>query len=607
MPSFRFPPSIRQTIRPAPSTVLLAALLFGVSACDRSPSEPGLDPILECGPSNTVALSVGESVRRSGSQARTLCIGGAEGAEYVLVPHFLSSVRGSSTQLVLEAEGTRPAIGGPSPSWNPLAEVTGARGVGPVTDAGHGALGIHGHADLRDHEFDRTMRERERRQLVPLVGPGGRDTPLSAMVLADTPPPLPGTLPAVGSLLTVNAQPRDACANPIARTGEVMAVSQGAIVLADTARPANGLSQSDFQHFAVAYDTLVTRVVYRNFGQPTDLDGNNRVILFFTPEVNRLTPAGSERFIGGFFYSRDLFPRTSTPRLQACPTSNVGEVLYLMVPDPAGTINSNARSIDFVRRNAVATIAHELQHLVNASRRIHTLQLSGSQIFEEVWLNEGLSHMAEELLFFEVSGLSPRSNLGLQELQSAAGPAIEAVNAYHVSNIQRYRRFLEQPETHSPFDSVDNLEARGAAQQLLRYATDRDPGSDEAFFRALVDGPAVGWANLAARVGGEQTLRQWIADWSVANYADSRVPGIAQEYRLRSWSHPSLFQGLQVTTFPIRTRSLVPATPVSIELKAGGAAYARFSVPGPSVARITVTAGTGPLPPTLEFTLLRTR
>ncbi|TVP42097.1 MAG: hypothetical protein EA350_17535, partial [Gemmatimonadales bacterium] len=182
-----------------------------------------------------------------------------------------------------------------------------------------------------------------------------------------------------------------------------------------------------------------------------------------------------------------------------------------------------------------------------------------------------------------------------------------AINAYHVANLQRYRLFLQQPETHSPYDSVDNLEARGAAQQLLRYAADRNPGPDEAFFRALVDGPGVGWSNLAARVGGEPTLRRWIADWSVANYADSRVPGIAQEYRLQSWSHPSLFEALQVSRFPVRTRSLVPETPISIDLKAGGAAYARFSVPGPSVARITVTAGTGPLPPTLEFTLLRTR
>jgi hypothetical protein len=603
MPSFPCPPSTRLTIRPAPGPVLLASLLFGVAACDRSPSEAGLDPILDCMPSNTMSLSVGESVRRSGSQARTLCIGGAEGAEYVLVPHNLSSVPGSSTPLVLDAEGTSPAIGPPSPSWNPFAEARGVHEIHGPPDV----QGIDGPADLRDHEFDRTMRARERRQLIPLVGPGGRDATPSAMVLSDVPPPLPGTLPAVGSLLTVNAQAREACSNAIARTGEVMAVSQGAIVLADTARPANGFTQSDFQHFAVAYDTLVTRVVYRNFGQPTDLDDNNRVVLFFTPEVNRLTTAGSERFVGGFFYSRDLFPRTSTPRLQACPTSNVGEVLYLMVPDPAGTINSNVRTVDFVRRTAVATIAHELQHLVNAARRIHILQLSGPQIFEEVWLNEGLSHMAEELLFFEVSGLSPRSNLRLQDVQAAGSVAINAINAYHVSNILRYRRFLEQPETHSPYDSVDNLEARGAAQQLLRYAADRNPGSDEAFFRALVDGPAVGWSNLAARVGGEPTLRHWIADWSVANYADSRVPGIAQPYRLQSWSHPSLFQALQSTTFPIRTRSLVPSTPISIDLKAGGAAYARFSVAGPSVARVTVTAGTGPLPSTLELTLLRTR
>ncbi|CAN5628673.1 hypothetical protein BH23GEM11_BH23GEM11_00070 [soil metagenome] len=607
MPFHRCLPPAPRSLHPGVIRGLLTGLLFGLTACDRSPAEPGLDAILDCASSNAVSLSVGESVRRGGSEARTLCIGGAEGAEYVLIPHFLSSSRGSSTPLVLDAEGTAPVVGPPSPSWTPDPEAVGLH-LGRDPHGSHALEGIDGPADLRDHEFDRIMRERERRQLASLVGPGGRhDTTPPNVVLTNIPPPLPGTTPSIGTLVTLNAQAREACTDAITRTGEVMAISQGAIILADTARPANGFTQQDFQHFAVAYDTLVTPVVYRNFGQPTDIDGNNRVVLFFTPEVNRLTSVGSERFVGGFFYSRDLFPRTSTPRLQACATSNVGEVLYLMVPDPSGTINSNVREVDFVRRSAIATIAHELQHLVNAARRIHILQLPGSQIFEEIWLNEGMSHMAEELLFFEVSGLAPRSNLGLPEVQAGGSSAVAAINAYHVSNLIRYRRFLEQPEIHSPYDSVDNLEARGAAQQLLRYASDRNAASDEAFFRALVDGPAVGWANLAARVGGEATLRQLIADWSVANYADSRVPGIAQEYRLQSWSHPSLFSGLGIPIFPVRTRRLVPATPVSIQLKAGGSAYVRFSVPGPSVARVTLTSGTGPLPSTLEFTLLRTR
>ena len=47
--------------------------------------------------------------------------------------------------------------------------------------------------------------------------------------------------------------------------------------------------------------------------------------------------------------------------------------------------------------------------------------------FEETWLNEGLSHIAEELLFYRESKLAPRSNLNLSALQAGA----QTVNAFN--------------------------------------------------------------------------------------------------------------------------------------------------------------------------------
>jgi hypothetical protein len=588
-------PHARAIRRPVLATVLLAGP-FLLSGCDGSGSTgPGEEPVPECSPANTIRLGVGESEVRAGSQARTLCIAGDASGDYVLVSLVLLSEPGSTTPLTLVAEGTSGNVGAPNP----------VHGLTPHAHLGPGGFFLEdryraGHA--RDEAFDRELRERERRELTPLLRGGGPDVGGSEENAAARVARVP---PAVGDLITLNAQARTACSDPRERTGRVMAVSNGAIVLADTARPAGGFTQQQFEHFAVAYDTLVAPVIERHFGQPTDLDGREGVILFFTPEVNRLTAAGSERFVGGFFYSRDLFFRTQTPRLQACPTSNEAEVLYLMVPDPQGTINGNARSVDFVNRIALSTIGHELQHLVNAGRRLHVLQLASP--FEEVWLNEGLSHLAEEILFFEATGLPRRSNLTLQQLQQGGPSVINAVNAYHVSNLLRFARFLEQPETHSVYDSVDNLEGRGAAQQFLRYAADRLPQDDAAFLRAVTDAPQVGWANLAARVGGEDTLRRWIADWAVAIYADDRVPGLAPEHRLRSWSHPSIFAGLQIDPYPIRTRPLTPAQPVDLSLRSGGALYARFSVTAPGTARILISSGNGPLPASTRVTLLRTR
>src|SRR5262249_25633994 len=146
-----------------------------------------------------------------------------------------------------------------------------------------------------------------------------------------------------------------------------------------------------------------------NFGQPTDIDKNSKVLILFTKEVNKLTPRGSSGFIGGFFFERDLFPTTDDPqhRLPGCAGGNFGEMVYVLVP-PRAAVVSYKRSKNDVLSNTPGTLAHEYQHLINAGRRLY---INNADSFETVWLNEGLSHIAEELLYFRVSGNAPRQNL----------------------------------------------------------------------------------------------------------------------------------------------------------------------------------------------------
>src|SRR5204863_8605906 len=88
--------------------------------------------------------------------------------------------------------------------------------------------------------------------------------------------------------------------------------------------------------------------------------------------------------------------------------SNFAEMFYLIVPDPSGTINGNVRTKAEVTQSSISVLAHEYQHLINAARRLY---INDAEDFEEVWLNEGLSHIAEELLFYRTAGLQPRSNI----------------------------------------------------------------------------------------------------------------------------------------------------------------------------------------------------
>ena len=134
--------------------------------------------------------------------------------------------------------------------------------------------------------------------------------------------------------------------------------------------------------------------------------------------VNELTQQNSSSLYLGFYYQRDLFPKTSAAG--TCPGSNVGEMFYLLVPDPTGVINGNVREKSDVIAYTLGTVAHEYQHLINASRRMYVNKYGA--VFEEKWLDEGLAHSAEDLNFWAASGLSPRSNLDYTVYRWSKGP-----------------------------------------------------------------------------------------------------------------------------------------------------------------------------------------
>src|SRR6185369_12725157 len=148
---------------------------------------------------------------------------------------------------------------------------------------------------------------------------------------------------------------------------------------------------------------------------PLDIDKNGHIAILFTRAVNELTPPRANSYVGGFVFSRDLFPNTQTPRAQACAGSNQGEYFYMLAPDPTGIVNGNVRTTGFVDSATVAVLAHEFEHLINATRRLY---VNNSPVFEEKWLDEGLAHIAEELLYYRETGLSARSNLDINAVRA---------------------------------------------------------------------------------------------------------------------------------------------------------------------------------------------
>lgn len=535
--------------------------------------------VVRCDAASVSAPPVGAVVLREGAAAGLVCLGPGD---YTLVPFHATTVRNATLALEASYSGFVAPVG-LDPNEAPTFALA--------------AAGPH-----RDEEFEHALRERERRDLTPRV-PGllaalaARGGPPRNLALADL---------QEGDLLTLNANARDACTVPDLRVGRVVAITQRAIVVADTANPRNGLTDDEYRQLGIAFDTLVWPVDTYHFGDPTDIDNNGRVIIFFTRAVNELTPSGSDSYVAGFFFARDLFPKQSQPGYSACATSNYAEMFYMLAADPDGQVNGNRRSRELVLNTSVATLAHEFQHLINAARRLYVLRVGGTAWSEEVWLNEGLSHIAEELIFYRASGLGPRQNIDLVRLR-AADAVRNAFNRYQASNFGRLIRYLQNPERHSPYDADDDLETRGAAWAFLRYAADRRGGDERDFWYNLVNSSQTGWANLQARLGTDPL--PWVQDWTVSVYTDDAVATDAR-YQQPSWNFRSIMAGFTSTggRYPLKVvRMDSTPSPLSTTLNAGAGAFLRGGVAPGAAAKVRFRSG-GLVPPAaFRLAIVRTR
>lgn len=575
-----------QARRSTPTLILGAAAL--AAACSQPTAPPRdadvTDPDASCETTPPIQIGVGAVAPYWGVNSSVLCFeGGSNGTEYLVVAS--NAATAASTRVPLRAT----ALGVQAPQVPLAMQLPAAAGVAVATP-----LETHGHA--RNGVHDR-VRRLEREQLTPLM-----EDARSGLRSAQAALSIAAAVPAVGSLRAYNVNTQSACTNPDWRTGRVMAISERAILVADTANPANGFTTSDFQALGAVFDTLVAPVITDAFGEPTDIDGNGRVIIFYTRAVNELTPSNVDFVAGGFVFARDLYPQQSEPGgPAACAGSNMAEMFYMLAPDPSGEVNGNVRTVEYVRRTTVGTLAHEYQHLINASRRLYITRASA---FELVWLDEGLAHIAEELLFRRAAGVGGGSNLGGPEITQSQR-RVDAFNQYQSANVGRFEVFARAPEGSSPVAPNDSLSTRGATRHLLRYAADQNGGDEEAIWRSLAEGPATGTANLASVFGND--LQRLLAEWHVAVGADDAVDNLAPAFTFPSWNLRSIYVALQ-RDFPLRVRVLADDVPAEANLAGGGSAYFRIGVPagGKASLRLARSDG-GALPTTYATSVIRTR
>ena len=271
---------------------------------------------------------------------------------------------------------------------------------------------------------------------------------------------------------------------------------------------AQTFTDAELQGMGALYDERLAPAVFTTFGDGSDLDANSRVIFLLTPTVNAMvsaTQCTATGFVRGFFYNHDL---NST-----AATSNRGEIFYAFVPDPTGRWSCPHTKAD-VLANLPPTFMHELQHMISFGE--HALERSGAA--EEVWLNEALSHMAEEVGSLSYESRFPAPSGRTNPASIFPDSATPFINP----NLLYSYRYLFSSATYSITSCAPgtfcSLAERGGTWLFLRWLADQQGAP---IFRRLVETNLAGRANLEA-VTGRQTSAL-LGDFALAVSADSIV------------------------------------------------------------------------------------
>jgi hypothetical protein len=280
--------------------------------------------------------------------------------------------------------------------------------------------------------------------------------------------------------------------------------------------------------------------------------------------------------VAGFFWPGDLVRKTEYQQIGVeCPQTNEQEIFYMLVPDPAGTVNGNQRSVATVKQNTRGTISHEFQHMINQGRRLLNPAVDSA---ETVWLNEALSHLAEEVVGRAKRGFGDFQRLSFSDINVG-----DDYNGFFRQNLLRYRSWMQRPDTSSPTSNSAGrqLAPRGAAWMLLRYATDFHSGGNmKSFLRRVVGGPDIGLRNLLQHSNGAQ-FDDLLSGWLISQFTDGLpIPGLPARYRMLSWDVRDAMAGANNQVFPL----LVTPLPASVDTKSisGSGNYFRLTRVGPS-------------------------
>jgi hypothetical protein len=309
------------------------------------------------------------------------------------------------------------------------------------------------------------------------------------------------TPPVVGAKRTFDVCATTTCDSFVQSHATAKVVGQRVAIFLDDSVPSGGYTQADLDQVGALFDSHLYPIDTTAFGRESDLDSNSTVIVLLTQHVNKLSPNcnSANSVILGYFFGLDLLPAESH--------SNDGEIFYGVVPGsatPGCTISTT-----FAKENLPSVFIHEFQHMISFNQHVVIRKKQS----EDVWLNEGLSHFAEEL-----GGRQIPDNLCQPDFDTCESQFIG-------DDLNDAFMYLEDPEANfviEPSSSGGTLQERGANWLFVRWLADHfaatQPLGTE-LTRALVQTDLIGSANVAAVTG--ENFSTLIAQWQMANFLTS--------------------------------------------------------------------------------------
>ena len=393
----------------------------------------------------------------------------------------------------------------------------------------------------------------------------------------------------------------------------VRRVGNHTVWLDDIDNPSGSFTNSQLAGLDAFYEANVIGVHNKYFGGLSDVDGNGRVMILMTKEVNRLDEELDEEnaFAGGGVLFGDLLPSDQ------CATSNQAEILYARVPDPDSVFGQSwtrQRALDFYP----PLLTHEITHLVQAN----ALVFGGADA--TIWEIEGGATLAEQLVAYRIFGHGSGRNLGFTAFQQGRDwytlwvAGLASFFGWDWEDPAYRRRIPNAPEACSWMGRPEDgnvgpckLAVRAVydvPSMVFRYAMDRwgddFSGGEQALMRRLTRSPKTGLASLADV--SNWRIEQILVDFYIALWLDLNggdADGMA------TWDLDDIWSRLP------ENAQLQPDAKVFAEfrkrwnIRAGSTSYLHWrprGSPGPTSLRVT-SPGRASIPGHISVWALRVR